>query len=103
MVNQEITQADAVPPIQPAPLATNIINEALDIDEQNGGSSSEEQDMVSRKRTVVIISSVTSVTFVLSFLNGLVTVGIPVIAPDIGLDPSLILWFVVSFSLSYAF
>ena len=58
------------------------------------GEFVENQDNISRSRTVLIISSVTVVTAILGFLNGLVTVGIPVIAPDLHLDASLILWYV---------
>ena len=57
--------------------------------------SNEHHDTIGRSRTVLIISSVTVVTAILEFLNGLVTVGIPVIASDLHLDASLILWYVL--------
>ena len=47
---------------------------------------------LSRLRTVVIIFSLTAVTFTSSMSTGLVTIGIPQIASDLHLADHLILW-----------
>ena len=99
MSDQEKAAAFAVPPIQAPPIADSITDR--DLEHHGDVDSIEKQDTVTRRRTITVISSVTIVTAILGFLNGQVTVGIPVIAPDLHLDPSLILWCV--FSLIWSF
>jgi len=43
---------------------------------------------------VTIISTVSGITVLNSMQNGIVTVGLPTIGRDLGLNPSLILWYV---------
>lgn len=50
----------------------------------------------SAAQTVAIIACITWTTLISSFLNGMVTVALPMIAKDLGLDPSLVLWCVKS-------
>lgn len=47
---------------------------------------------VSRKQTLAVITSVTCVTGISSLLSGLVAVGLPTIARDLGLGANLLLW-----------
>ncbi|EWZ00024.1 hypothetical protein FOYG_03936 [Fusarium oxysporum NRRL 32931] len=51
-----------------------------------------EADSPSKTTTIIVISSVTVVTMTGSVIAGLVTVAIPVIAQDIGLQQNLLLW-----------
>lgn len=94
MADHEKTEAFTVPPIQAPPISGNITSG--DVEDHEHADSIEQHDTNSRQRTIIVISSVTIVTALLGFLNGLVTVGIPVIAPDLHLDSSLILWCVLS-------
>jgi hypothetical protein len=48
--------------------------------------------VLSRWKTFTIISTVTGITLLNSMQNGIVTVGLPTIARDLGLSESLILW-----------
>jgi hypothetical protein len=50
--------------------------------------------VLSRWKTVTIISTVSGITVLNSMQNGIVTVGLPTIGRDLGLNPSLILWYV---------
>ena len=90
MADQEKAEAFAVLPIQAPLTSDNLTNK--DGEDHEDVDSTEQQDTVSQRRTAVVILSVTVATAILGFLNGLVTVGIPVIAPDLHLDNSLILW-----------
>lgn len=54
------------------------------------------QKDVSKGTTAVVITSVTCITGISSLLAGLVTVGLPTIAKDLDLAPSLELWCVLS-------
>jgi hypothetical protein len=47
---------------------------------------------VSRARTVLIIGTLTGITFVGSMSTGLLTVSLPRIARDLNLAPNLLLW-----------
>ena len=47
---------------------------------------------LSRWRTITIISTVTGITVLNSMQSGIVTVGLPTIGRDLGLNQSLILW-----------
>lgn len=51
---------------------------------------------VSRTKAAVIIASASSMVLMNSVLTGILTVGLPVIAADIGLGDSLLLWCVTS-------
>ncbi|KAF2802029.1 uncharacterized protein BDZ99DRAFT_429276 [Mytilinidion resinicola] len=55
---------------------------------------------VSKGTTAVVIASVTCVTAVSTLLAGLVTVGLPTMAKDVNLDPSLLLWPVSIYALT---
>src|SRR5579862_4056401 len=48
---------------------------------------------LSKLETFTIITTVTGITILNSMQNGIVTVGLPTIARDIQLNPSLILWY----------
>ncbi len=72
---------------------------------QDDGSSSRDEEgqvltetvtypVLSRWKTVTIISTVSGITVLNSMQNGIVTVGLPTIGRDLGLNPSLILWYV---------
>ena len=74
---------------------------------QDDGSSSRDEEgqvltetvtypVLSRWKTVTIISTVSGITVLNSMQNGIVTVGLPTIGRDLGLNPSLILWYVTS-------
>lgn len=52
----------------------------------------EKSDPISTGKTVAIITSVTCITGMGSFLAGLVTVGLPIIIVDLRLDQNLLLW-----------
>lgn len=47
---------------------------------------------LSVSRSVIIISVLTSVTAMTSMSTGILTVGLPAIAEDIGLSQDLLLW-----------
>ena len=94
MPDQEKVETFALPPIQLSPISGNLTSR--DVEDHEHVDSAQQHDNISRRRTIIVISSVTIVTAILGFLNGLVTVGIPVIAPDLHLDSSLILWCVPS-------
>lgn len=66
-----------------------------DVEFDQHGNSTQQYDAVTQKQTILIISTVTIVTAISCFLNGLVTVGIPVIALDLHLESSLNLWCVL--------
>lgn len=53
----------------------------------------ENEDEVSKATTAVVIASVTCITGISTLLAGLVTVGLPTMAKDLSLDPSLLLWY----------
>jgi MFS family permease len=55
---------------------------------------------VSRSRTVAIITSITGITAISSFLVGLLTVGIPVISRDLDIAPELQLWPMAAFGVA---
>ncbi|KAF1985392.1 integral membrane protein [Aulographum hederae CBS 113979] len=63
-------------------------------------SKGEQLDEISKSRTAIVVASVTFITGISSLLAGLVTVGTPTIARDIGLDSSLLLWPASIFSLT---
>ena len=94
MADQEKAGAFALPPIPAPPISDQITSG--DLEDHEHVDSTEQHDTISRRRTIIVVSSVTTVTASLGFLNGLVTVGIPVIAADLHLDSSLILWCVLS-------
>lgn len=50
--------------------------------------------VVSKGKAAVIIASASSMVLMNSVLTGILTVGLPVIAADIGLADSLLLWYV---------
>lgn len=53
----------------------------------------EVQDVVlSRTRTVILIATLTGITFVGSMSGGLLTIGLPWIAADLNLADNLLLW-----------
>ena len=63
--------------------------------ESNDGLSSglgEPAEVTSKGRTLVIILSTTLVTGIGSMLNGLVTVTLPQLAVDLGIQDGLLLW-----------
>ena len=47
---------------------------------------------LSRGRTIAIIATLTGTTIVSSFSSGLLTVGLPKMAADLGLPANLLLW-----------
>jgi len=51
---------------------------------------------LSRLETFTIISTVTGITILNSMQNGIVTVGLPTIGRDLGLNSSLILWYTIA-------
>lgn len=55
---------------------------------------------VSRSRTVAIITSITGITAISSFLIGLLTVDIPVISRDLNIAPELQLWPMAAFGVA---
>ncbi|KAI9797223.1 MAG: hypothetical protein M1835_001579 [Candelina submexicana] len=61
---------------------TRVISESL----------SHHENDVSRTRMVVVIATVAGMTLVNSLLTGLLTVGLPAIALDVGLEENLLLW-----------
>ena len=94
MADQVKPETFALPPIQKAPISDSIMGGGVEGDEYL--DNTEQQHAISLQKTVIVISSVTIVTAILGYLNGLVTVGIPVIAPDLHLASNLILWCVPS-------
>lgn len=61
-----------------------------ELDEQLAAERSTE---LSKGRTVTIIATLTGTTVVSSFSTGLLTVGLPRMAPDLNLPPNLLLWY----------
>ena len=94
MADQVRPEAFALPPIQGSSFSDNVMSRGVEGHEHL--DSTEQHDTISLHRTIIVISSVTIVTAILGYLNGLVTVGIPVIAPDLHLASNLILWCVLS-------
>ena len=93
MAQQMETEAFALTFV-PVPLTSdNATPGGIELNEHD--NSTQQHDRVSQTQTFIVISSVTIVTAISSFLNGLVTVGIPVIAVDVHLESSLILWCVL--------
>lgn len=93
MAQQAKAEAVSLVPI-PA-LSTSGVITLGDVEFDEHGNSTQQYDAVNQKQTIIVISSVTVVTAISCFLNGLVTVGIPVIALDLHLESSLILWCVL--------
>lgn len=93
MAQQAQTEVLSLVPIPAIPTPYNVTLGDVEFDEH--GSSTQQYDAVSQKQTILVISSVTVVSAISCFLNGLVTVGIPVIALDLHLESSLILWCVL--------
>jgi hypothetical protein len=56
------------------------------------GSSANQNLQLSRARAVILIATLTGITFVGSMSGGLLTVGLPSIATDLGLPDNLLLW-----------
>ena len=50
------------------------------------------RELLSKGRTITIIATLTGTTVVSSFSNGLLTVGLPRMAPDLNLPANLLLW-----------
>ena len=96
MADQAKLEAFDLPPIQVPPISDDSIGGGVEGHEHL--DSTEQQHAISLQKTIIVISSVTIVTAILGYLNGLVTVGIPVIAPDLHLASNLILWCVLSLS-----
>ena len=52
-------------------------------------------EAISGKKTAMVIGCITFSTGITTFLAGVVTIAIPVMAEDLGLPESLILWYVL--------
>src|ERR1700761_5631579 len=64
---------------------------------QNRNAVSDEvsvEEDLSKSRTFVVILSVTVIPSISSLLAGIITVGLPTIARDLGLESNLLLWYV---------
>lgn len=57
------------------------------------GSGGNDQTSLSKAKSAFIIFSVSSMVFMGSLLRGILTVGLPHIARDIGLQNNLLLWY----------
>ena len=62
----------------------------------NDEAAAVQASITAKGRTAIIISSVTIITAIDTFLYGMVTVGLPVIARDLKLGADLLLWCVLS-------
>jgi hypothetical protein len=54
--------------------------------------SDDQRTNLSRTRAVILITTLTGITFVGSMSSGLLTIGLPWIAADLGLPENLLLW-----------
>lgn len=54
--------------------------------------SEDQRTNFSRTRAVILITTLTGITFVGSMSTGLLTIGLPLIATDLGLSENLLLW-----------
>lgn len=75
-----------IPPSRPSSLQENEPPNPAEI-------TSEPMVRVSKGSTAAIIASVTCITGIGSFLAGVVTVALPVIAIDLHLDKNVLLWY----------
>ena len=70
-----------------------------ELDQQLSADGSRE---LSKGRTITIIATLTGTTVVSSFSTGLLTVGLPKMAPDLDLPPNLLLWYAPHLFVSYS-
>ena len=94
----------SAPPIPPALLPPGTAEMELSrIHSQTMSSSPEDSEergltdvvtypTLSRWKTITIISTVTGITVLNSMQSGILTVGLPTIGRDLGLNQNLILW-----------
>lgn len=68
MTDQEKAEAFALPPIQVPPTSEIIMNGG--VEDHEIFDRTEIYDTISQRRTIILISSVTTATAVLGFLNG---------------------------------
>jgi hypothetical protein len=85
----------------PSPSSQSLNNHESSAPSQQNGSIGAElapvastHEDVSKGTTTVVIASVTCITAIGTLLSGLVTVGLPTMAKDLGLEQSLLLWYV---------
>ncbi len=79
----------------PAALLTtkNLTDSNDDPISHNEALSRPEQPALQKGTTVIIFASITGVTGISSLLSGLVTIVLPIMARDLNLSPSVLLWY----------
>lgn len=61
-------------------------------DEADGNAIEAEGQNISRARAIILITTLTGLTFIGSMSSGLLTIGLPIIAADLKLPENLLLW-----------
>jgi hypothetical protein len=79
--------------LQPAPVSLlNHVDPISGADEVPPAPETDAHESMSRKRTFVVISSVTFITGIGSLLSGVTTVCLPTLVEDLQIAPGLLLW-----------
>jgi MFS family permease len=81
LVTLQATQANGLVPTPPS--------EPEDIARLSGSSPS---SILPKGRSIIVIAQLSGINFLTSFTNGIVTVGLPVLAADIALKDNLMVW-----------
>lgn len=103
MAQTGIIELSAIPPVAPAAVIkpestkSSLQLDGLETPVEDGTrvlseSLSHHENDVSRTRMAVVIATVAGMTLVNSLLTGVLTVGLPSIAQDVGLKENLLLW-----------
>ena len=80
-----------IPPMEHEDIAPSIL---VPFSLETGNAEAPLREL-SKGQTILLITTLTGITFANSISMGLITIGIPHIAIDLGLSDNLLLWYVV--------